>query len=377
MPLMPGKSKKVFSKNVETEMESGKPKNQALAIAYSVKRKPKKKMAEGGMAKNESASSESRPMPEERDKDSQMMSRNSDNKSPKNDEWTSNITISQAQKPSITKLSQPKIVGSDAFSVRNRDMHEDEADMMDQIPPESDLAQPPARDNEMDAKKQGSDPDMAKQHNNSKMPYNKAIEDQYAQDMAAAEMKKVQSYAAGGMVNEAVSMDSAEDDRVEHPAGLESDNDQMRPSEDEYMSGHFASGGSVESGSPDMNYADGGSIEDEREEEHHNSIAATIMSKRSKYAEGGKILSHDSIYSDDSDQADLSRNADEDANEEDQVSFNALRKENYSESAGLRQLDNPKDSGQRGDQREMDEENGHDKISKMRSRMNLRRQFSK
>lgn len=49
MPLMKGKSKQAFSKNVETEMNAGKPQKQALAIAYSMKKKAKK-MAEGGMA---------------------------------------------------------------------------------------------------------------------------------------------------------------------------------------------------------------------------------------------------------------------------------------------------------------------------------------
>lgn len=49
MPLIQSKSKKAFSKNVEKEMESGKPQAQALAIAYGVKRKnQKKKMADGG-----------------------------------------------------------------------------------------------------------------------------------------------------------------------------------------------------------------------------------------------------------------------------------------------------------------------------------------
>ena len=47
MPLLPGKSKKAFSKNVETEMDNGKPQKQSLAIAYSMKKK-RKKMAEGG-----------------------------------------------------------------------------------------------------------------------------------------------------------------------------------------------------------------------------------------------------------------------------------------------------------------------------------------
>ncbi len=47
MPLIKGKSPKAFSKNVETEMEAGKPKDQSLAIAYSMKKKAPK-MAVGG-----------------------------------------------------------------------------------------------------------------------------------------------------------------------------------------------------------------------------------------------------------------------------------------------------------------------------------------
>lgn len=46
MPLVKGKkarTKKGFSENVEKELESGKPKNQAIAIAYAQARKSKKK----------------------------------------------------------------------------------------------------------------------------------------------------------------------------------------------------------------------------------------------------------------------------------------------------------------------------------------------
>lgn len=47
MPLMPGKSRKVMSENIATEMHAGKPQKQAIAIAYAVRRR--KKMAHGGM----------------------------------------------------------------------------------------------------------------------------------------------------------------------------------------------------------------------------------------------------------------------------------------------------------------------------------------
>ena len=50
MPLMQGKSKEAFSHNVGAERNAGKPMNQALAIAYNIKRKNahKKMMSEGG-----------------------------------------------------------------------------------------------------------------------------------------------------------------------------------------------------------------------------------------------------------------------------------------------------------------------------------------
>lgn len=43
MPLKKGKSKAAFKENIRTEVKSGKPVKQAVAIAYSVKRKSSKR----------------------------------------------------------------------------------------------------------------------------------------------------------------------------------------------------------------------------------------------------------------------------------------------------------------------------------------------
>jgi hypothetical protein len=392
MPLMKRKSQKAFEHNIKAEMHAGKPQKQALAIAYATQRRSKKAMggyakggklasgsedmnkalsgnryAEGGMAyKNDSAKTESRPMPEERDNDSKEISRNSGDKAPHNDSWTDRPDIMQSRKgPKTTKIKHPKMVPNSPFTSRLRD-EEDDLEMS--AAPASPNEQPPKHDDEEGADRQG--PESKDLH--LKMMAEGGMSG--SSDMEAAEHAELSShvsreYGAG-----------PEEDEVEHPAGLEEDDDQMRPPMDEYMASHFADGGSIHHEMDEQ-------PEEEAMLDHAASIAAAVMSRRKQrmMARGGEILedspdihSHDSIYSDDSDQADLSRNADEDANEEDQLSFNSLRKENYNESEGLAKLDQPRDSNLKSDEREENEENQHDRrlCDKIRSKMKKRSPIS-
>lgn len=433
MPLIKSKSKEAFSKNVEQEMHAGKPQKQALAIAYAVKRKSKKpkKMAEGGTVKDNdqeksppSAKSESRPMPPRKD---------DSGKAPKHDDWLDDVTVKQAQRPSKTPLSRPKIASSGGpFSVRDREDIEDDLHKMSSEPPASPKQQPSKKRDEIGPNRKGP-------------------------DVPALHMKKM---AYGGDINCEVPFSEAEED---HEPGIhpgDGDDMERRPPSKEYMAGYmagrYARGGEVDSPKASISYedkpdtghgaiifkAEGGDIErgdlskargeaqddqdraqieyeshapelyeedkskreryahggdvhdidvDELEDEKHSSIAAAIMAKRDRMkpgsdsdedremmmAEGGHINGHGSMDSDDSDQVDLKRNAEEDANEEDQASFDAMRKENYSESDGLRQMGSPEDSNRIGDDREDEESDPHDMVGSIRRKMSMRRQFSR
>ncbi len=188
MPLMQGKSKKAFESNLKTEISEGKPMSQSLAISYAIKRK-NKKMAKGGVVKGEPL-----PMPDQVANDSMQVSQNSGKKPIKQAEWTDSPTVEQAMRPSKTPLSKPKLVGSDAFSVRYRDEVEQEFQE-----PKGYKAEPPESMDEIDAKKSGPQvPDMQKQHNNKMAAYahggevspEDEIEDEHYSSITAAIMAK-------------------------------------------------------------------------------------------------------------------------------------------------------------------------------------------
>jgi hypothetical protein len=228
---------------------------------------------------------------------------------------------------------------------------DDESDLEDEESPSEDEADSEAMSlNEEGPDRHGDDvPDMEDEHSTHRLPY-----------------------AGGGEIGDS-------EENIDHE-------DDYNPAHDEH--------------SPDDSEDQ---PQPEEDEEHHASITAAIMAKRARMhaeiasgahdedmaaehddnmmAEGGEILEDDAdIHSkgswdthEDADQADLSRNADEDANEEDQMSFGALRKENYSESAGLAKMGSPRDSNETGDEEESSSENKRDMISAIRSKMSKKR----
>lgn len=389
MPLIKSRSKKAFEHNVKAEIDAHPDKRkQDLAIAFAVQRKAgkkPKKMAEGGAV---SAKTEKRPMPDEAHNDAMQEAHNRGMKAAHEDKWTDQPTVAQARKPSMTRLSAPKIIGSDAFSVRNREDVDKEKDLQNSAKPMSPKSDPKLM-TPVETDEHGDDPDMPKPHTTRK------------------------AYAKGGMINEDVPFSEAEEDEVEHPAGLESDNDQIKPSDEEIMSQRFASGGSVDEEDSDMvsrpdkgwgaiivkpgqnnqdpdMMAKGGMIDGGAEEEDmmHDSIAAAIMAKRDrmkpgsdsdddrmqKMASGGTVESGSSTMNyADGGEVDIDENAEEQPNDYYNRNENAVLKENY--DSDMDDVSQPQDSNEHGDLREEDEENLNDMVDKIRRKIAMKRQF--
>jgi hypothetical protein len=380
-PLLKGKSKKDFSKNVSTEMDAGKPQKQSLAIAYSVKRRSgKKKMAKGGEI---TAKGEKRPMPDDTYDDSKETNRTGKSNMSGDQSWGGDQTVKQAQKASPTKLSQPKLRGDDAFSGRNKEMRDEENDLIDSDYPESDRAQPRERRNENGPNRQGSKvSDMSRQHNNGKTPYDSATENQYSEDMADEDMKKRQSplgrYADGGEVEDP--------DEKSDGAGARNNGAKTSTTGNKTKTGGSNPGGASTGGAgtvtittgntpPSISVSDVGGRTDSRNaggmdpsdedddatmmaeggevEEHYASIADAILAKKRRAsAQNGR--------------ADVSLNAVEEPNNLDDDNYDALRKENYSESAGLDQLNSPEDSNTHGRTLSDEDEHGESLVDSIR-----------
>lgn len=373
---MRSKSKKAFEHNIKAEIESGKPQPQALAIAYSVKRHPKKKkMAEGGAI---SASNEKRPMPDAVNNDKAEVSHNSHiSAARKGDSMKQDNISNQAQmneKRGIQKIKHPKMVPQSAYSVRMRD---EEDDLMESAAPGPYGEQPSQHMNEEGADRQGPDvPDMEDEHSTHRRPYAKGgqIEtsdmhheaNKYEDDLQDLDPSHDEGAQMARSHNE---MGPDRQGPAHHEDESHSERSEMFHDDEANMNHEMEM-----NPAHDMHSADDSEDqpEDEAELIHGSSVAAAVMAKRRKMARGGEILSEDSMESDDSSQADLSRNAQEDANMEDKASFDALRKENYNTS--YMDEDQPEDSNLHSDSEESESENKHDKslVDKIRAGMKKR-----
>jgi hypothetical protein len=105
-------------------------------------------------------------------------------------------------------------------------------------------------------------------------------------------------------------------------------------------------------------YADGGVVNNPKLHEAYKTVAEHIMSKRKKFADGGMV--------------DLDENAEESPNNEDDMSFEALKKENYDEES-MTDLEEPEDSNEKGDDREDAKSDKKDRIEQMRKRAKAKR----
>lgn len=262
----------------------------SLAVAYGIKRKPKK-MAKGGQV-NETAAKEQRPTPSETDKDQAEVSRNSGDKAPKRgDSMKQSDTSEQAKKGRTFSLKHPKMVPSSVINARLRDQEDDLMRMAD-----------------------------------------------------------------GGEINEAAPMEAAEEDMAQSPEGLETDNDQERPSD------------FMDEQDPSM-YADGGEIEEDLQ--HHASLAAAIMAKR----EAAKMLMSDSdddeaVLMAEGGQVDIDENNQEQPNGYYARNEDAALKENYDED--FMDDDQPTDSNEMEPKHKEEDVNDNSLVSAIRRRMTKR-----
>jgi hypothetical protein len=386
-------------------------------------------MAEGGEV---SASNERRPMPENRYNDSKETSRNSGNKRPGQDSWTDTPTEKQATANDVRgqrrPIKHPKMVPTNAFSTR---LYDREGNLQESSKPGPYGSEPESWENEEGADRQGPPVrDMKDEHSTHRKPYAKGGEVEAGDKESHNINTRTRMEPADSGMQEEEREDEAHLESSASPSedegssmamsheeeGPDREGPEVPDMEDEHSTGRkpYAGGGKIgdteENIDPDVDGTEPATMgfspddsedqpEHEAEEEHHNSITAAIMANRERLhaevdsgahdmdaaarhmmalggeilEEGGDILSHGSMDSDNSDQADLSRNHDEDANEEDQASFGALRKENYNDSD--LDIDNPRDAAMHGDEEESDSENKHDMISSIRRDMKRKRQF--
>ena len=332
MPLKHSKSKKAFEHNIKAEMDAGKPQPQALAIAYSVKRKAPKKMAEGGKV-NESAKTEHRPMPEEMDHDKHEMH------APE--------AHMAKPRPKMVPLEQPSLRGSDVFKVRYSSGLEPAPAKRDE-----EMAEHEEHMDQEQMMAEGGKIKLSKHHDENAHLYesDKGSSNQGAKVRSANRSKSwaKDDRSSSPSIERSMAKDRMGEARSEAAARLEKTK-ALNPN----IKG-LAEGGMIDE-----------DLDHEIEDERHSSLAAAIMAKRRELAEleSGAHDEDKAAMMAEGGEVDLEENAEEMPNAY-YGKDEAILKEHYGED--LEHMDQPEESNEHGDDIESDR---HDMINQIRRKM--------
>jgi hypothetical protein len=415
MPLIKSAGKKAVGENIKTEMKAGKPQKQAIAIALSTQRAARKKHAKGGMARKMSQAEhggascmacgggmckyaeggsvnpQTSPSPqatpdihEEANKRAQDIDYGIDERMRKR-QMAGNPGYANGgavEGPTYSK-KYDRNPGTPAPKPDDERFPEDEYMARDMDAP-------------IGSTPRGSHPSIDEETYDS---------ERFSDRMANGGAVEGPTYSEPFDRNPGTPKAKEDDERLPESEYMGADwgdgstpHDRgPKPSEEEYMGKR--SGGAYAKGGKVKNYMSPGESEEAAEDgmvtlrghshrmnpslkESHkdgtadymdkewdrepSSIADAIMEKRQKLAEGG-FLPEDDIKGDE-DRDILDGNSEEEPNNEDRYSYNALRKENYQEQSQLH--DQPEESNEHGDEIDSDE---NDHISEIRRRMKSRR----
>jgi hypothetical protein len=310
MPLIQGKSKKAVGENIKTEMAAKKPQKQSIAIALSVQRKNKKKMAHGGLA---DAKHEMRA-----DIDNAKMMKDGG-------------ILSVYEEPHATSENAHEFGGDEMYSKRKKMMaqggtveatREKRSDIDNQTMPDESYEDHP-QDLIANDEKHYSEDDYNDARSMKMLRGAKTMSDQEI-DLRREKMSGIDDAKDSRSMRMSSMLD-------EHEADLNAKSEDMTDIDKSRSQRSLGM----------MKMAQGGSIADR-------------VMMRKKYAEGGQV--------------DVGPSSREEKNMEDDYSYDALKKENYSEDSAMHDLDYDSNRSV-SDELSDEDEHAKDLVSVIRKRM--------
>lgn len=359
-PLKQNSSKKAFESNLKREIGEGKPKDQGLAISYAIQKrnKAKKKMADGGTVDKPKSSTD---LGGELNSAFSKASKPKPAPSPTPDQYAAGGEVRAAtSRPSADSARGPRSMKmmkrmADGGIVEN----EYGLDMLDAHSTEHDqevraASERPDADDGDDAHSKAmleGASTMDGQELDARKERMSGIDSEM--DSRSQAMRRGSSYEHGGEIDWAANEPDADNEETSRSENMLDSHETM--SAQEKRAGSMDASADDEDSREMQMLAEGG-----KASLFGNDMSSKIRDRmaRKRFADGGQV--------------DLSRNADEDLNNEDQMSFEVARKENYSESAGLDQLDQPEDSNLHGHDLSDEDEHERSMIDEIRATLKKR-----